>query len=268
MSLVRLGAVSYLNTKPLVFGLERESDRFSLRFDVPAQCAALLHEARIDLGLIPAIEYLRGDYRLVPGVSISSDGPVNSVAIFSRVPVDRIATLALDISSRTSVALTRILCARHWQIAPRLTPAEPDIRAMLMRADAALVIGDPALALDAAALGLLKVDLGAEWRAMTGLPFVYAAWTGRVGACGPEHVEALIAARARGTEHLEEIARREAAGDAGRERQALQYLRDNLRYTLGDAEQAGLSRFHELAVALGLVPGHRDLRFYPSRGPS
>ena len=80
---------------------------------MPAQCAALLHEGRIDLGLIPAIEYLRGDYRIVPGVAIGSDGEIASVAVFSRVPVDRIATLALDISSRTSVALTRILCARR-----------------------------------------------------------------------------------------------------------------------------------------------------------
>ncbi len=145
MSIVRLGAVSYLNTKPLVHGLDRRSDLFTLRFDVPAQCAALLHEGRIDLGLIPAIEYLRGDYRIVPGVAIGSDGQIASVAMFSKVPVDRIATLALDISSRTSVALTRILCARRWHIAPKLVPAEPDLRSMLARADAALVIGDPAL---------------------------------------------------------------------------------------------------------------------------
>jgi len=146
MSPVRLGAVSYLNTKPLVHGLEEQSALFSLRFDVPAQCAALLHEGRVDLGLIPAIEYLRGDYRIVPGVAIGSKGAIASVAIFSRVPVDKVTTLALDISSRTSVALTRILCARRWHIAPKVTPAEPDLRAMLTRADAALIIGDPALA--------------------------------------------------------------------------------------------------------------------------
>ena len=84
---IRLGAVSYLNTKPLVYGLENETALFSLRFDVPAQCAALLHEGRVDLGLIPAIEYLRGDYRIVPGVAIGSDGPIASVAVFSRVPI-------------------------------------------------------------------------------------------------------------------------------------------------------------------------------------
>ncbi len=262
MTPVRLGAVSYLNTKPLVHGLDARADLFSLRFDVPAQCAALLHEGRIDLGLIPAIEYLRGDFHIVPGVAIGSDGPVKSVSVFSRVPVEKIRTIAMDISSRTSVALTRILCERRWAIHPKLTPAEPDVRAMLARADAALVIGDPALEIDAASLGLLDIDLGAEWKAMTGLPFVYAMWSGREGACGAEHVAELNAARDRGVADLGAIARVESKGDAARERRVFEYLRDNLRYGLGDAEIAGLRRFHELAAAAGLAPGVRELRFY------
>jgi chorismate dehydratase len=263
MSVVRLGAVSYLNTKPLVYGLERRSQLFSLRFDVPAQCAALLHEGRVDLGLIPAIEYLRGDYRIVPGVAIGSHGPIASVAIFSRVPVDQIATLALDISSRTSVALTRILCARRWNIAPKLIPAEPDLRAMLTRADAALVIGDPALAIDAEREGVLKIDLGSEWDALTGLPFVYAMWTGREGAAEPTHIAELNAARDRGVANVAVLARAASGDDARREARFLPYLRDNLKYALGDAEIAGLRRFHELAADQGLVPGLRDLRFFP-----
>ena len=259
---VRLGAVSYLNTKPIVHGLDRRSDLFTMRFDVPAQCAALLHEGRIDLGLIPAIEYLRGDYRIVPGVAIGSNGAVSSVAVFSRVPVDRIETLAIDISSRTSVALTRILCARHWRISPKLTPAEPDVRAMLARADAALIIGDPALHIDAEAQGLLKLDLGHEWKAFTGLPFVYAMWSGRDTACGPEHLAELNAARDRGIAAVAEIAREHARGDRAREARAQRYLSDNLKYGLGDKEIAGLQRFHELAAEQGLVPGLRELRFF------
>lgn len=262
MTPVRLGAVSYLNTKPLVYGLEHRPDLFSVRFDVPARCAALLHEGRIDLGLIPAIEYLRGEYRIVPGVAIASDGPVGSVAIFSRVVVERIGMLAMDISSRTSVALTRILCASHWDIAPKLTPAEPDLRAMLARADAALVIGDPALAIDAGALGLHKIDLGEAWQAMTGLPFVYAMWCGRDGACGPKHVAELNAARARGEAGIAEIAAAEARGDRARQALVARYLSDNLKYGLGEAEIAGLRRFHELAAERGLVPGLRKLWFY------
>lgn len=262
MTQIRLGAVSYLNTKPLVYGLENETALFSLRFDVPAQCAALLHEGRVDLGLIPAIEYLRGDYRIVPGVAIGSDGPIASVAVFSRVPISDVKTLALDTSSRTSVALTRILCARRWNIAPKLVPFDPSLHGMLSRADAALVIGDPALAIDERAQGLVKTDLGSEWQAMTGLPFVYAMWSGREGIAQAEHVAGLNAARDRGVAAAETIARLEGNGDARREQQALTYVRDNLKYSLGDREQAGLRRFHELAAEQGLVPGLRDLKFF------
>lgn len=262
MNPVRLGAVSYLNTKPLVEGLDERNDLFDLRFDVPAQCAALLHEGRIDVGLIPAIEYLRGDYRIVPDIAITSDGPVASVAIFSSVPVDKIQTLALDISSRTSVALTRVLCAAKWRIKPRLTPNEPDLRAMLSRADAALVIGDPALEVDASAMGVEKIDLGAEWRELTGLPFVYAMWSGREGAVDARHVAELQAARDRGVAAIPEIARRFAGDEGRRVKSVEQYLRDNLKYPLGEREIAGLRRFHELAAEQGLVPGLRPLRFY------
>lgn len=260
--IVRLGAVSYLNTKPLVYGLDERPDLFSVRFDVPSQCAALLHEQRIDVGLIPAIEYLRGDYLIVPDVAIGSDGPIASVALFSRVPIGDVRTLALDVSSRTSVALTRILCARHWKIAPKLMPGDPDLRSLDARADAALVIGDPALAIDPAAVGVTKIDLGTEWRALTGLPFVYAMWCGRTGAVDATHVDELAAARDRGMAHEEEIARAYGAGDRRREAQALGYLRDNLKYSLGAREIAGLRRFHELAAEEGLVPGPRELRFY------
>jgi chorismate dehydratase len=262
MNPVRLGAVSYLNTKPLVEGLEARTDLFELRFDVPALCAALLHEGRIDVGLIPAIEYLRGDYRIVPDIAITSDGPVASVAIFSRVPVEKIQTLALDISSRTSVALTRVLCAAKWDIKPRLTPNEPELRAMLARAEAALVIGDPALEIDAVAAGVEKIDLGTEWKALTGLPFVYAMWCGRIDALAAPHIAALQAARDRGVAAISDIARRFAGGDSGRVAMVEQYLRDNLKYPLGEREIAGLRRFYELAAEQGLVPGLRPLRFY------
>jgi chorismate dehydratase len=261
-TVVRLGAVSYLNTKPLVCGIENDTALFSLRFDVPAQCAALLHEGRVDVGLIPAIEYLRGDYRIVPGVAIGSDGPIASVAIFSHVPIGKVETLALDISSRTSVALTRILCARRWGIAPKFTPAEPDLRRMLGRADAALIIGDPALVIDEVAQDVEKTDLGSEWKALTGLPFVYAMWCGRDHAVQPEHVAALNAARDRGVAGVEAIARAEGGGDRRAEQRALRYLRDNLKYGLGAREIAGLRRFHELAAEQGLVPGLRDLKFF------
>lgn len=249
---LRLGAVSYLNTKPLVYGLESDPG-FVVRFDVPSRCAALLHAGDVDLGLIPAIEYLNGDYAIVPDVSIASDGPVATVAVFTRTPIDRVQRLALDVSSKTSVALTRILCAKHWGIAPTFVPAEPDLEAMLTRADAALVIGDPAFAIDPDASGVRKIDLGAEWKAMTGLPFVYAMWVGRPGAATAAQCHALQQARDAGLAHLQQIARQAGGGNADLEQRSLRYLRDNLKYGLGAREQDGLRRFFELASEIGLA---------------
>ena len=262
MTPLRLGAVSYLNTKPLVYGLDAFPDDFEVRFDVPSKCATLLHDDKVDLGLIPAIEYLRGEYCIVPDVSIASDGEVTTVAIFTRKPMTQVRTIALDLSSRTSVALTRVLCAKHWHITPSFTPAEPDLEAMLGRADAALVIGDPAFAIDPRKRAVTKIDLGSEWKAMTGLPFVYAMWVGRPGAATPAHCRALQAARDRGLEHLPDIADEVSGGDPAIEQRALIYLRDNLKYGLGESELAGLRRFHELAFEIGLVPELRALRFY------
>jgi len=259
---LRLGAVSYLNTKPLVCGLDAQTDQFDVRFDVPAKCAELLHEGCVDLGLIPAIEYLRGDYAIVPGVSIASDGDVATVAVYTSMPIGQVKTLALDSNSRTSVALTRVLCVKKWQIEPAFTPSEPDLDAMLRRADAALVIGDPAFDIDPVAHQVTKIDLGAEWKALTGLPFVYAMWVGRLGAAAPEQCRALQAARDRGLAQLPAIARQEAGGNAALEQRALVYLRDNLKYGLGEPEQAGLRRFHELAAEIGVTPRLRPLRFF------
>lgn len=261
MTRARVGAVSYLNTRPLVYGMQQQPDLFDLRFDVPSVCATLLHEGTVDLGLVPAIEYLRDDYAVVPDVSIAADGRVESVAVFTRVPIERVRTLALDTSSRTSVALTRILCERYWGIAPTFTPADPDIDRMLATADAALVIGDPALEIDADAAGAQKIDLGEAWLAFTGLPFVFAMWTGRAGAISREHVAAVQASRDAGVAALDVIARAVSDGDADREARSLAYLRDTLDFGLGERERAGLARFHHLAVDLGLAPAHRPLRF-------
>jgi chorismate dehydratase len=262
MTALRLGAVSYLNTKPLVYGLDAVPDQFHMRFDVPSQCAALLHKGEVDLGLIPAIEYLRGDYCIVPDISIASDGPVMSVAVFTRKPIDQVTSLALDTSSRTSVALTRILCARRWGIKPVFVEAQPDLEAMLRASDAALVIGDPAFEIDPAKAQVTKLDLGEEWRAMTGLPFVYAMWTGRPGGVTAAQVKRLQQARDEGVASLPAIAKAEGGGHPVREARALGYLRDNLKYGLGDREAAGLQRFLKLGVEAGVMPVHRLLRFY------
>jgi chorismate dehydratase len=262
MSLIRLGAVSYLNARPLVYGLELRSAMFSLRFDTPSKCAALLHENAIDVGMIPSIEYLRGHdpYRIVPELAIASEGPVASVALFCGTPVGAIRTVAADTSSRTSNALLRILCVERFGIDPELVPMPPDPELMLRRCDAALIIGDPALFLDAEAAGVAKLDLGAEWTSLTGLPFVWAFWAGRQGMLPPQGLHALKTARDRGVLASDHI----ADGYCGPERAALcrSYLKHNIHYGLAEREEAGLRRFYELAHQHEVIDALRPIAFF------
>lgn len=261
--MVRLGAVSYLNARPLVFGLGVQADRFSLRFDVPSKCSALLHERSIDVGLIPSIEYLqRTDYHIVPGVAIASQHAVASVALFTASPVSAIRTIAADTSSRTSVMLLRILCARRFEIAPRLVAMPPDLPTMLERCDAALMIGDPALFADHEALGVQKIDFGLEWRALTDVPFVYAFWAGWPGALTAEDLDRLRDAKQAGASRVEDVAREYFGDDAAKMAIGARYLRENVSFDLGDAEREGLQRFYDFAVELGLVPKAGTPRFY------
>ena len=264
-SLVRVGAVSYLNSRPLVEGLEAHAGRFAVRYDLPSACARLLHSRQIDIGLIPSIEYVRGDeYLMVPDCAVVSDGAVRSVAIFSTVPIERVTSLALDTSSRTSVALTRVLADKHFGIRPRLLDARPDLEEMVRIADAALLIGDPALFADEVALGLLKIDLGTAWREFTGLPFVYACWTGYRDALTPFDVRLLQEARAAGAASLDQVAARFFPGDPASAAVGAAYLRENIRFRLGPREVQGMARFFALAAEVGVVPRAQPLRWYPS----
>ena len=199
---VRLGAVEYLNARPLVYGLESRED-FEVRYDIPSICARLLHERHVDVGLIPSIEFLRGPepYMLVPGGGVTSKGPVASVAIYTRRDPRDIRTIAMDSSSRTSVALATILLRRCFDAAPRATSMAPDLDAMLASADAALIIGDTALFIGGEQGGIQKIDLGETWTASTGLPFVYAFWAGWSDALSPEQVDDLRRARDEGVSH-------------------------------------------------------------------
>jgi chorismate dehydratase len=261
-SIVRLGAVDYLNARPLVHGLELRTDLFSLRFDVPSKCAALLHEGSIDVGMIPSVEYLRGHerYRIVPGSGIISSGAVASVALFSAVPIRQVRSIALDTSSRTSSGLLRILCYEVFGVDPSFVPMAPKIDAMLAACDAALLIGDHALFLDHDAKGLVKVDLGERWTGLTGLPFVWAFWAGRPGVLSANAVGALNAARDRGIEALDEI----ALAYCGPERAEVgrAYLRENMSYVLGQREEEGLRRFYELAAKHEVVNAMRAVEYY------
>jgi chorismate dehydratase len=262
MTPVRLGAVGYLNARPLLFGLDREP-RFELRYDLPSECARLLHAGDIDLGLIPSIEYLRdGSYRLVPDLAITSAGAVASVALFTRRPMTDVRSILMDTSSRTSVALVRVLCARLFGIDPVIESHGPDLEAMLARGDAALIIGDVALLAEVRP-GIQKIDLGEAWTTMTGLPFVWAAWVGREGALNGGDVEALQAARDAGVNQPDAIARAYFPDTADRAELGARYLRDNIKYYLGDPERAGLELFFRYASEIGVAPGAcRRLSFY------
>jgi chorismate dehydratase len=282
---VRLGAVSYLNVRPLVEGIGSANPNpgtpepsnpgtseprnpgtttvLTLRFDIPSVCAQLLADGGIDLGMVPSITYVdRPDDRIVPGVCIGSDGPVASVALFSRRPLRQVRTIALDTSSRTSAALTRILCARAWHISPNFRPHAPDLESMLATADAALLIGDPALFRDHRSLGADKIDLGQAWATMTGLPFVWAFWSGRSDAVDRDVVRRLQQARERGIAASDAIADAYCAGDPPRQAVARAYLRDNMRYDLDERAIRGLTTYFEEAAQLGLVRGPRQIEFF------
>jgi chorismate dehydratase len=263
MTRLRLGSVGYLNARPLVYGLD-DSPRYDVRYDIPVECARLLHAHETDLGLIPSIEYLRGPspYALVPGPAVTSKGPVASVALYTRIEPRDVRSIAMDSSSRTSVALTRVLMRRVFGVNPEPVTEAPDLDHMLARADAALVIGDNALFLEDGASGARKIDLGELWTAHTGLPFVYACWTGWPGVIGPEDVEALQSARDLGVAHAADIAWRHAPDDPARRAVVERYLRNNIRYVLGDEELDGLRTFYRYAAELGLVSLNGNLRFY------
>jgi chorismate dehydratase len=217
--------------------------------------------------LIPSIEYLRdGPYEIVPDVAIASTGAVNSVALFTRRPPSDIRSIMLDTSSRTSVALVRVLCARLFKIHPSIESSGPDLDRMLQRADAALIIGDAALFADPATIQpkhdtVVKIDLGEAWTSMTGLPFVWAFWAGRAGALSADDVGALQAARDAGVGQSEAIAR-EYFREAPQYRETgARYLRDNIKYYLGAGERAGLELFYRYAAEIGVVQAASDLRF-------
>lgn len=259
---IRVGAVNYLNTKPLIYELENLAPGIELILDVPSRLADLLGRDELDVALIPAIEYFRaGNYSIVPGLCIASHGPVLSVTLFSRVPWMQIRRLALDEGSRTSAALAQILLRERYGVRPDIVPLPLDREAEEADADAVLLIGDRAMR--ACLPGFAHAyDLGQEWRDWTGLPFVYAFWSVREGADLGSVAEALAEARRRGGARIGEIAQREAPRlglDAGFCRR---YLANIIHFDLGQREQAGLHHYYMLACGLGLARPGVNLEFY------
>ncbi len=260
---VRVGCVNYLNARPLWHGLGKRPDLFSLKYAVPAKVSTWLHNGEVDLALVSSIEY-EPRYRVVPGAAVTSIGPVASVAAFSRKPLTRARSVALDSSSRTSAALMRILCAEWFDIEPEFVTMDPDLPAMLQRCDAALLIGDRALFVDHVGMGLRKHDLCEEWRGMTRLPFVFAFWTGRPDALTPAHLQAVRDSRRAGVTALDDIACAHYPHNETRAATGRAYLHKNIQYRFDVDCFASLQRFYTSATKLGIIQQAQPVLFYDS----
>src|SRR5947209_13865977 len=185
---------------------------FDLDFQIPSVCADQLASGAADIGIIPSFELTRQDLEIIPGTGIACHGAVRSILLISRRPAGDIRSLALDSSSRTSVELVRVILERRYGVAaPQCISHAPDLNTMLSFADAALIIGDPALHIDPASLPCYVYDLGAEWLELTGLPMVFAVWAARKGTVTPELVAAFQESCRYGLDRMEEIVARESA---------------------------------------------------------
>jgi chorismate dehydratase len=252
---LRVGAVEYLNTRPLVHGLAASG--VDVRYDLPSRLADRLAAATLDVALVPVIEVFgTGGYRIVSDACIGCRGPVMSVKLLFRTPPARVATLAIDEGSRTSAALARILLAERHGAEPRTEILPIGATAADTAADAVLLIGDRALGPAAGGSFQLVWDLGDEWCRWTGLPFVFAVWAARPGIDVRGLEPKLTAARDSGFANLAAIAAAEAAGHGLTVPQCLGYLRDNLHYHLGDREREAIRLFASRVAALPKPAAH------------
>lgn len=266
-SSVWVGAVSYLNTRPLVYSLPSIAPQARIEVDVPSRLADRLRQGLLDVATIPSIEYFR-----LPGATIVSDacvachGPVQSVKLYGRKPVRGIKTLALDEGSRTSVAMSLILLQDRFGVRPELRRLPIGASAEDTDADAVMLIGDRGML---APPGVFEFvwDLGEEWSQWTGLPFVFSMWVARPGVDLLGLDKSLAAARDDGEKRLEEIARAEAPALGIAESECLAYLRDRLVFRLGPRERVGLETFGRLAAGHGLAPTGVPLVFYNGKSP-
>jgi chorismate dehydratase len=298
MGKLRISVVEFLNTAPLVWGFTDGplAGKYELLFAVPSQCAEDLRAGRADVGIIPSIEYQRmEDVVALPGMAIASKHEVRSLLVISKVPIEMAKSFALDTNSRSSVGMAKILSHRHWNISPEFVDMPPDPDKMLARADAALVIGDPALRLRLSVDGLLaKVplavngepqagdccccggedeqlvkgvetlfvyDIAQQWREMTGLPAVLAIWVARRGVITPEIAADFQASREYGLAHMGEIAEGAALKLDLPPRELERYITENIDYSLDEENLAGLRRYYEECARASLIPRARELEF-------
>jgi len=252
---LRIGIVDYLNTRPLAWGLSGEVAPRGIEavFAPPARLATMLASGEIDVGLVPVIETERiPGVRVLPGTCIAALREVRSVLLVSRQPIAQVRRIALDENSRTSAALVRLLSIQRWGIDPEFASASPDLESMLTTADAALVIGDPALRIERPDLQIW--DLAAEWRAMTGLPFVFAVWAARPGAREELDLEPVLRRSLEdGMAHLDEIVARAHRETGLSETLLTRYYTEHLHFRLEEDEKTGMKVFLKRCQNYGLI---------------
>ena len=270
MPRLRISAISYLNTAPLMWDFEQGSRRqellreFEIAYTLPAQCAQMLAEGSADIGIIPVAAYASiPGLQILGDVAIASKNAVRSILLVSRKPLDRIGTVALDSSSRSSAALIQVLFSKYWRQDVRFASDEPQLDSMLANSDAALLIGDPALQVDRS--DYYTWDLAEEWRTFTGRSFVFAFWVVRAKAASEDelsHVaEILRASRDEGLRHIPEIAGEWSQRLSLAPEVIVSYLRENIQYQLDNENLQGLKLFFRLASDLKLLPPAPELRF-------
>ncbi len=257
----RIGAVNYLNSKPLIEGLQDFAPQAEIVLDYPSRLADGLADGLLDVALVPSIACLQSDrYDIISDACVATRGPVLSVKLYSRVPAGAIQTLALDEGSRTSSVLAQIVLAHRFGVHPDCVPFPLGKTVSDVNTDAILMIGDRAIH-DPEESFVETWDLGEEWTRWTGLPFVFAMWILRKDAGFSGLDETLCQARDEGVMRIPEIASREAANLNIATETAVDYLTHNLHFRLGSAERSGLRLFHDLAVQQGLAPKGVDLVF-------
>jgi chorismate dehydratase len=262
MGLTRVSVVQYLNSVPLVWGMLKgeQQGRYALEFTTPAGCADAVRQGKADIGIIPSIEYQRLERaQILSGISIASKGEVKSVLLLSKLPIDKIKSVAIDNSSRTSAALLRIMMRKFYSRFITVTPSVPKPVEMLKRADAAMVIGDPALTFNGQAAHVY--DLGAEWKRLTGLPFVYALWVGKEECKPARFRKDFEESRDFGTARVDDIAA-EYGPTLNMQPEAVKaYLTQHVDYSLDEENRMGLRHFYKLAREVGIIPVEKDLYF-------
>ncbi len=269
MKPLRISAISYLNTAPLMWDFEAEgqSAGFEISYTLPSQCAADLASGMADIGIIPAAAYpSTPGLVILPGVAIASRRPVRSILLVSQVPLDRIRSVALDTSSLTSVALTKVLFAKWWGGGRSFSSMAPDIEKMMSAHDAGLLIGDPALKVDRSRY--LTYDLAEEWIRFTGKPFVFAFWAVRQAALSNVPGDLDLAtvfqhSRDHGLQpaNIHRIAREWSPRVGLSEAEITAYLTESIYYDLDPSCQEGLQLFYRYAAECGALPAAPALRF-------